>query len=91
MTPGESFVSVCFRFFMLLIPWLAAAVKGRFGNPRKHLKINHLYDARNGPSQRRMATALGVVSSAIKVQAGGQTRDRPLYTNLLKTQDFHGQ
>jgi hypothetical protein len=33
MTPGESFVSVCFRFFMLLIPLLAAAVKDRFGNP----------------------------------------------------------
>jgi hypothetical protein len=33
MTPGESFVSVRFRFFMLLIPLLAAAVKDRFGNP----------------------------------------------------------
>jgi hypothetical protein len=91
MTPGESFVSVCFRFFMLLIPLLAAAVKDRFVESRKHLEINHLYDARNGPSQRRIGTALWVVSGAIKVQAGGQTRDRPLYPNLLKTKDFHGQ
>jgi hypothetical protein len=33
MTPGESFVSVCFRFFMLLMPLLAAAAEDRFGNP----------------------------------------------------------
>src|SRR5260370_10417125 len=72
MTPGESFVSVCFRFFMLLIPLLAAACKGPFRESRKHLEINHLYDARNGPSQRRIGTALWVVCGQLKCKLGAK-------------------
>jgi len=49
--------------------------KRPFRETRKHLEINHLYDARNGPFRRGMRTALWAISRAIKVQAGGQTRD----------------
>jgi hypothetical protein len=56
----------------------------------KHPEINHLYGARNGSFQRGALTALRVISGAIKVQVGGQTRDPSPHTNLLKTKDFHG-
>src|SRR5882757_3335333 len=57
---------------MLLIPLLAAVVKEQFRESRKHLEINHLYDARNGPSQQRIGTALWAVSRAIKCKPGAK-------------------